>query len=108
MSHSVFALEDVIPSIDARFTFQDLDGPPFQLVVEMSPSSLDRIYEKTQVLWTRADGRDNSTLLSVFNIQLDECVLVSTTIGVANVVQRLVLGATRVYREYYRHVPRDS
>lgn len=72
LSNSTFKLEKVAPSFGACFMFQELNEPTFQLEVEMGASSLDdAMYEKSQVLWTRADRRDNSTLLSVFKVQLD-------------------------------------
>ena len=72
LDHSTFELEDVVPSINACFTFQELDGPDYQLEVGIGLGSLDdRVYEKTHSIWTRADRRDNSTLLGVYKIKID-------------------------------------
>ena len=72
LNHSTFELEEVIPSFGACFTFQELNGPIYQLDVGIGPGSLDdRVYEKTHSIWTRPDRRDNSTLLGVYRIQID-------------------------------------
>ena len=71
LNHSTFVLEDVVPSFGACFTFQELNGPIYQLDVGIGPGSLDdRVYEKTHSIWTRADRRD-TTLLGVYKIQID-------------------------------------
>ena len=71
LNHSIFALEDVVPTFGGCFQFQELNGPTYQLDVGIGPGLLDdRVYEKTHSIWTRADRRD-STLLGVYRIQLD-------------------------------------
>ena len=72
LNHSIFKLEDVVPSFGACFTFQELNGPLYQLDVGISPGLFDdNVYEKTQSIWTKPDRRDTSTLLGVHKIQLD-------------------------------------
>lgn len=72
LNHSTFKLKDVVPSFGACFTFQELDGPTYQLDVGIGPGSFDDyVSEKTHSIWTRADRRDNSTLLGVYRIQID-------------------------------------
>ena len=72
LNHSTFELEDVVPSFSACFTFQESDGPTYQLDVEYGPDPFDdRMHEKMHSIWTRADRRDNRTVLGVYKIQLD-------------------------------------
>lgn len=71
VSNSIDKLIEVAPSFAARFTFQELNKPTMLLDIEMNTTSLDNIYERMQALWTRADRRDNITLLDVFMAQLD-------------------------------------
>lgn len=72
LNHSTFELEDVVPSFGACFKFQELNGANHQLDIGIAPGSLDDyVYEKTHSIWTRADRRDNNTLLGVYKIQLD-------------------------------------
>ena len=72
LNHSIFTLKDVVPSFGACFTFQELNGPIYQLDVGISPGLFDdSVYEKTHSTWTKPDRRDTSTLLGVYKIQLD-------------------------------------
>ena len=72
LKHSTFELEDVVPSFGACFTFHESDRPTYQLDVGYDPDSFNvRMHEKTHSIWTRADRRDNRTVLGVYKIQLD-------------------------------------
>ena len=72
LDHSTFELEDVVPSFGACFTFEESDGRNYRLDVGFGPDSLDaRMHAKTHSIWTKADRRDNSTVLGVYNIQID-------------------------------------
>ena len=71
VSNSIDKLIEVAPSFAARFTFQEPNKPTMLLDIEMNTASLDDIYERMQALWTRADRRDNTTLLDVFMAQLE-------------------------------------
>ena len=72
LNHSIFKLEDVVPAFGACFTFQELNGPIYQLDVGISPGLFDdSVYEKSHSIWTKPDRRDTSTLLGVYKIQLD-------------------------------------
>ena len=72
LNHSTFELRDVVPSFGACFTFQELNGPIYQLDVGIGPGLFDdSVYEKTHSIWTKPDRRDTSTLLGVYKIQLD-------------------------------------
>ena len=72
LNHSTFELEDVVPAFSACFTFQESDGPTYQLDVGYDPDPFDdHMHEKTQSTWTRADRRDTRTVLGVYKIQLD-------------------------------------
>ena len=71
VSNSIDKLIEVLPSIAARFEFQELNQPTMLLDVELNAASLEEGHERTQALWTRADRRDNTTLLDVFIVQVD-------------------------------------
>ena len=72
LDNSTFELEDVVPSFSACFTFQESDGPTYQLDVGYDPDPFeDRMHNKTHSVWTKPDRCDNWTVLGIYNIQAD-------------------------------------
>ncbi len=69
--NSTFTLEEVAPTISARFVVHRFKKPSVKLEVETNLSSMDGWYDKGASVWTRYDGKDTTTPLETLNARID-------------------------------------